>query len=289
MATRPPRASLDSAEEMGQSAATLAPPGRSDYYDHSRPGWQQPQHASQPGIAGSYSPNSRVMGGGLYGQQGQNQHQEQHYEYENQQAQQTSAASAAALHQQEQRGVAQLQNAAAVTAAAGRGSLLQPSTGTATGPGPMNNLAGIGSNVLQGTQADLNKRGPVEFNHAISYVNKIKVSRILERQMFCTDRFRIVSQALQRYTSNFLRYCKHTNGNPNLSRTFMLKSHSFSTQLLICLKISSSSSLTLQLQTNSKHRLADLLWTRLHLLAIFEVKLHTQQMAQLSHSFLVVT
>jgi paired amphipathic helix protein Sin3a len=115
------------------------------------------------------------MGGGLYGQQGQNQPQEHHYEYENQQAQQASAASAAALHQQEQRGVAQLQNAAAVTAAAGRGSLLQPSTGTATGPGPMNNLAGIGSNVLQGTQADLNKRGPVEFNHAISYVNKIKV------------------------------------------------------------------------------------------------------------------
>lgn len=179
MATRPPRASLDSAEEMGQSSATLAPPGRSDYYDHPRPGWQQPQHAPQPGIAGSYSPNNRVMGGGLYGQQGQNQAQEHHYEYENQQAQQASAASAAALHQQEQRGVAQLQNAAAVTAAAGRGSLLQPSTGTATGPGPMNNLAGIGSNVLQGTQADLNKRGPVEFNHAISYVNKIKVSRVL--------------------------------------------------------------------------------------------------------------
>ena len=39
---------------------------------------------------------------------------------------------------------------------------------------PMNNLAGVGSGVLQGSQADL-KRGPVEFNHAISYVNKIKV------------------------------------------------------------------------------------------------------------------
>lgn len=288
MATRPPRASLDSAEEMGQSAATLAPPGRSDYYDHSRPGWQQPQHAPQPGIAGSYSPN-RVMGGGLYGQQGQNQHQEQHYEYENQQAQQASAASAAALHQQEQRGVAQLQNAAAVTAAAGRGSLLQSSTGTATGPGPMNNLAGIGSNVLQGTQADLNKRGPVEFNHAISYVNKIKVSRNAECHMFCTDKSRIGSQAPQKFTSNFLRFYKHINGNLNPSRMFMPKSHSCSTQLLISLKISSSSCLTLHLQINSRHRLADLLWTRLPLLAIFEVKLHTQRMAQLSHSFLVVT
>ena len=41
---------------------------------------------------------------------------------------------------------------------------------------PMNSLAGVGSGMLQGSQADLNKRGPVEFNHAISYVNKIKVS-----------------------------------------------------------------------------------------------------------------
>ena len=43
---------------------------------------------------------------------------------------------------------------------------------------PMNSLAGVGSGVLQGSQADLNKRGPVEFNHAISYVNKIKVSSV---------------------------------------------------------------------------------------------------------------
>jgi paired amphipathic helix protein Sin3a len=290
MATRPPRASLDSAEEMGQSAATLAPPGRSDYYDHSRPGWQQPQHAPQPGIAGSYSPNNRVMGGGLYGQQGQNQPQEHHYEYENQQAQQASAASAAALHQQEQRGVAQLQNAAAVTAAAGRGSILQPSTGTATGPGPMNNLAGIGSNVLQGTQADLNKRGPVEFNHAISYVNKIKVSLIprQDSKIHMLMKFRIASQALQKFTSNFLRFCKHTNASPNPFRMFMPKSHSFSTLLLISSKISSSFFPTLRLQTNSKHKLVDLLWTKLLLLVIFEETRHTQLMAQLSHSSLAV-
>lgn len=178
MATRPARQSLDSAEEIGQSSGSLAPPGRADHYDYTRPGWQQPQqHPPQQGIVNSYSPNNRGMGGGLYGQQGaQAQPQEHHYEYQNQQEQQASAATAAALHQQEQRGVSQLQNAAAVTAAAARGGLLQPSTGTASGPGPMNNLAGIGSNVLQGSPADLNKRGPVEFNHAISYVNKIKVS-----------------------------------------------------------------------------------------------------------------
>lgn len=115
----------------------------------------------------------------LYGQQGgQPQAQEHHYEYQNQQEPQAFPASAAALQQQEQRGVSQLQNAAASSAAAGRGSILQPTTGTASGPGPMNSLAGIGSGVLQGSQTDLNKRGPVEFNHAISYVNKIKVSYI---------------------------------------------------------------------------------------------------------------
>jgi paired amphipathic helix protein Sin3a len=37
----------------------------------------------------------------------------------------------------------------------------------------MNSLAGVGG-MLQGGHPDLNKRGPVEFNHAISYVNKIK-------------------------------------------------------------------------------------------------------------------
>lgn len=39
---------------------------------------------------------------------------------------------------------------------------------------PMNSLAGVGG-LLSGGHGDLNKRGPVEFNHAISYVNKIKV------------------------------------------------------------------------------------------------------------------
>jgi paired amphipathic helix protein Sin3a len=217
-----------------------------------------------------------VIGGGLYGQQGQNQPQEHHYEYQNQQEQQASAASAAALHQQEQRGVAQLQNAAAVTAAAGRGSLLQPTTGTATGPGPMNNLAGIGSNVLQGTQADLNKRGPVEFNHAISYVNKIKVSWIhLYEYTHILMNHRIGSQALQKSTSNFSRFCKHINGNLNPSRMFMPKSHSFSTLHPTYLKISSSFFLTRHPRTNSKHRLAGLPLTKLPLLAIFVERLHT--------------
>lgn len=39
----------------------------------------------------------------------------------------------------------------------------------ASGPLPVNGNAGAGN------QANMNARGPVEFNHAISYVNKIKV------------------------------------------------------------------------------------------------------------------
>ena len=37
-------------------------------------------------------------------------------------------------------------------------------------------MGGAGAGMQQGLQAGLEKRGPVEFNHAISYVNKIKVS-----------------------------------------------------------------------------------------------------------------
>lgn len=122
-----------------------------------------------------------MMGPGMYGQQGgQNQHQEPHYEYQSQQEQQASANAASMAHQQEQRGVSQLQSAvSAASGGPGRPSMMQPSTSASQGPGmgqPMNNLAGVGSGVLQGSQPDLSKRGPVEFNHAISYVNKIKVS-----------------------------------------------------------------------------------------------------------------
>lgn len=163
-------------ETVGEPGG-LAPPGR-DYYDAPRPGWQQPQHHQQQGgLGGSYSPGNRVVGGGLYGQQqSQGQPQDHHYEYQGQQEHQASA-SAAAMHQQDQRGVSQLQNAAA--ASAGRPSMMQTSSAPAAGGvnQPMNNLAGVGSNVLQGgSQSELNKRGPVEFNHAISYVNKIKVN-----------------------------------------------------------------------------------------------------------------
>lgn len=77
----------------------------------------------------------------------------------------------ARVHQQEQRGVSQLQNA--ITAAANGGlpnqAIVSPSGRNAT-PLP----AQMAGSEAEG--AGMEKRGPVEFNHAISYVNKIKVT-----------------------------------------------------------------------------------------------------------------
>lgn len=74
-----------------------------------------------------------------------------------------------AIHQQEQRGVNSLQSA--VSAAAGGVGLRVGVSPRAT-PMPGQEMGGPDAAV----QAGLEKRGPVEFNHAISYVNKIKVS-----------------------------------------------------------------------------------------------------------------
>jgi len=156
--------------EIGPSSGA----GRPDYYDQSRPGWQQtPQpQGQQQGHPGSYSPGSRMMGPSLYQQEAQAPGQEHHYGYTTQEQQGAAALS----HQQDHRGVAQLQGAASAASGMGRPGMM-PTSGA--GPNasltqPMNSLAGVGG-MLQGGHADLNKRGPVEFNHAISYVNKIKV------------------------------------------------------------------------------------------------------------------
>ena len=134
-------------------------------------GWPQQGEANASGIA--MSPNGRVMGP-LFMQHGPNQQSPV-----DAREQQLVANSAALAHQQEQRGVSQLQNA--VSAAAG-GSLggpgmqrLSPS-GRAVTPQP-HSMNGIGPDGQPG--AGFEKRGPVEFNHAISYVNKIKVSIVL--------------------------------------------------------------------------------------------------------------
>ncbi|KAJ5698661.1 hypothetical protein N7462_000666 [Penicillium macrosclerotiorum] len=94
-----------------------------------------------------------------------------HFGFQNQEAQ----GAAALTHQQDHRGVAQLQGAASAASGLGRPSLMSVSgaASNASLTQPMNSLAGVGG-MLQGGHGDLNKRGPVEFNHAISYVNKIK-------------------------------------------------------------------------------------------------------------------
>lgn len=83
-------------------------------------------------------------------------------------------------HQQEQRGVSHLSNAVSAVAtngAQGRHPIAQisPGGGQATGLGQA--AVGLNSAALtSSSQLGLEKRGPVEFNHAIGYVNKIKVS-----------------------------------------------------------------------------------------------------------------
>ncbi|KAJ5310760.1 uncharacterized protein N7443_003221 [Penicillium atrosanguineum] len=165
---------FETVTETTAPSGGLGPHGRAEYYDQSRPGWQQgqqQQQGQQHGAPGSYSPGSRMMAPGMYQQEGQGPAQDPHYAYQSQEAQGASALS----HQQDHRGVAQLQGAASAASGMGRPGMMQVSGpgGNASLTQPLNSLAGVGG-MLQGGHADLNKRGPVEFNHAISYVNKIK-------------------------------------------------------------------------------------------------------------------
>lgn len=108
---------------------------------------QQPQHSIES-PEGVFSPQNQNSGPAYP------QNQAPHSSYEAQQA--------AAAHQQQQRGVSQLTNAVASIGA-------HPPRNTQT-PTPGGQAGTNGA----GGQQGLEKRGPVEFNHAISYVNKIK-------------------------------------------------------------------------------------------------------------------
>ena len=92
---------------------------------------------------------------------------------------QVNAAEAA--HRQEQRGVSNLSHVASAIATNGGSNQLplahtSPDGGhiTALGPG-LTGMNHAGSVLAAGNQLGMEKRGPVEFNHAIGYVNKIKV------------------------------------------------------------------------------------------------------------------
>lgn len=125
---------------MGQNS-------NSAYYSGQRQGnWQQQPHHSIESPDGVFSPPSQSAVPAY----GPNQ---SHSSYEAQQA------AAAAAHQQQQRGVSQLTSAVA--------TLGHPPRNTQTPTPGQSSMNG-------GAQPGLEKRGPVEFNHAISYVNKIK-------------------------------------------------------------------------------------------------------------------
>lgn len=133
-----------------------------NYYGQSRPGnWQQePQHSIESPEA-VFSP--------------QNQNSAPPYAQTSaQSAYDAQQAAAAAAHQQQQRGVSQLTNAVATLGH-------PPRNAQTPTPGAQGGLNG-GQN-----QGNPEKRGPVEFNHAISYVNKIKASLLPQFTLFHTD------------------------------------------------------------------------------------------------------
>lgn len=164
----PPRSSAVNGSNGPQHEGT--------YYEtaQGRP-WPQQQRAQGPeGQESMFSPNNRTLGQPLYGPQQGQQGPAPHSPEVTSRPHPDPAGSAAALaHQQEQRGVSQLQNA--VSAATGR-SMMSPSVDPSTSlqGQAMNGAAQLPQ--MGGAAAE--KRGPVEFNHAISYVNKIKVNTL---------------------------------------------------------------------------------------------------------------
>ncbi|KAJ4296291.1 Transcriptional regulatory protein sin3 [Kalmusia sp. IMI 367209] len=151
-----------------------APPADAGYYESGQTRWAQNLRDLRPPQASeaqdpAFSPNHRNLGQALFGpQQGQAGPAPLSPEATARPHPDAAATAATLVHQQEQRGVSQLQNA--VSAAAGR-SILSPSADIST-PLAGQALNGVAQSAQGGVGAE--KRGPVEFNHAISYVNKIK-------------------------------------------------------------------------------------------------------------------
>lgn len=149
-----------------------APPSKTEWP-------QQQQDIATAGAENQFSSGARGSGPAFYSSQGSGgQATSILFERDDQL---TNAEAAIA----EQRGVSHLSNA--VTAAASNGSQNRPQMARASpsaeqvsGLGQM--AAGINGDIgslASGNQLGLEKRGPVEFNHAIGYVNKIKVSIFL--------------------------------------------------------------------------------------------------------------
>lgn len=203
------------------------------YYNPGRPGWQQqqPQHSIESPEA-VFSPQAQ-SGAQIY-----NPAPPQHT-YEN--------AAAVTAHQQQQRGVSQLTNAVATLGHPPRNA----QTPTPGGQPGLNN----------GAQPGLEKRGPVEFNHAISYVNKIKVCPSNPFIIFVSlcrkpanSINRIASRIDQRSTNSSLKFFKPIKESLSLFKTFTPKSPPSSIRPQTYSKTSSSSFLSLLLKPKQLQR-----------------------------------
>lgn len=144
--------------------------------------WSQQQHDNVDIVPDSrYNPGGRQGPMSLFSPTDVVQN-ESPYDRDDQHAAIVAASNA---HEQEQRGVSHLSNAvsAVATNLAHRQPITQssPSGGQAHGLGQMTlGLSSVNAASTVGNQLNLEKRGPVEFNHAIGYVNKIKVIIILD-------------------------------------------------------------------------------------------------------------
>ena len=179
--------SLNNHVHGGTNGHLIDPSGPSPRHAYTESGyrtldstWEQPRQADNVS-EGPFSPNSRLgtQTMAMYSQQATTGHgPESHFGSREQEL--TSADAAALAHQQEQQGVSQLQNAISATNdnPLGRPPVVHPSPSGTSGTPLSQTVAGLnaaGMGFPSGSQLGLEKRGPVEFNHAISYVNKIKV------------------------------------------------------------------------------------------------------------------
>jgi len=127
-------------------------------------------------------------------------------------------------HRQEQQGVSHLSNAVSVATNSIQGRPGLAAVSPSGGAIPLNQVAAGLSNatLTSGVQLGLERRGPVEFNHAIGYVNKIKVS---ECNFLNTPRIpKLTTDRLDFHnilisTSSSSRFYKHTRKSRNLFRT----------------------------------------------------------------------
>ena len=141
--------------------------------------WDRPSQQDRP-AEGPFSPSSRpIPGPHLYAQQHMARQSRPHYSARDEDMALTEVA---AIHQQEQRGVSQLQNAAHVAESqpnsmSSQTQIPDSMAGSGQGANATNGGAlGIPLGLSSGQQSAAEKRGGhIEFNHAISYVNKIKV------------------------------------------------------------------------------------------------------------------